>query len=74
MLCQCLSTLVSAFVLSRCSAGVFRKGAKSMLVAVCISKVALISDYISDWYMLCADHAEEAVYSDCRLGALLGVL
>jgi hypothetical protein len=45
-----------------------------MLVAVCISKVALISDYISDWYMLCADHAEEAVYSDCRLGALLGVL
>jgi len=38
------------------------------------SKVTLISDNISDWCMVCADHAEEAVYSDCRLGALLGVL
>jgi len=38
------------------------------------SKVTSIPDNISDWCMVCADHAEEAVHSDCRLGALLGVL
>ena len=38
------------------------------------SKSYMILDNIPDWYMVCADHAEEAVHSDCRLGALLGVL